>query len=238
MAVTTSSPAPYAPPSAISDLIDRYRNRGLTTPFTKEVLGRAGVSDSLIPRTIQALQGLELIDAEGQPTETFESLRRAPEPDFKNQLTAWITAVYADVLSFVNPNDSETAIRDAFRAYNPVGQQPRMVALFIGLCRLAGMRTDEGAKESRPRPSARKPMPTPATPGRARQGRTEPAQQEASHVGLPAPISGLLRELPASREWTQWERDKFVKTFSAVLDFCYTVVASTRKSGEKEDDDD
>ena len=102
MAVTAKSAAPYAPASAITDLIDRYRNRGLGKPLNAEVhQARAGVSDSLIPRTLQALQTLDLIDEAGNPTETLESLRRAAEPDFKNQMGAWISRAYEDMLLYV-----------------------------------------------------------------------------------------------------------------------------------------
>ena len=61
MPVTANSPAPYAPTSAILGLIERHRNKGFTR-LDAEVLGRSGVSDSLISRTLQALQTLDLID--------------------------------------------------------------------------------------------------------------------------------------------------------------------------------
>ena len=80
MAVTADSSAPYAPASAIIELIDKYRNRGLPSTITGEVLGKAGVSDSLIPRTLQALQTLELINDQGAP-ET--SPQPAPLPKIK-----------------------------------------------------------------------------------------------------------------------------------------------------------
>lgn len=226
MAVTTANPAPYAPPSAILDVIDRFRNRGLQTPFTAEVLTRAGVSDSLVPRTLQALQTLELIGPDGAPTETLEQLRRAKEADLQGQLAAWIQSVYADVLSFVEPGGDETDIRDAFRSYNPVGQQPRMVALFMGLCRAAGLRSSEQTRESRPRPAARKQAA--ASAAGTRRDKAPPPQAKAPHTtmpgGMPPALSGLLNSLPLeSGQWTTAEREKFVRTFEAVLDFCFAI---------------
>lgn len=224
MAVTATNPAPYAPTSAILDFITRYRNKGLSTPFTGEVLARAGVSDSLIPRTLQALIALELMTEDGQPTETLEGLRRAPEPELKARQAAWISAVYADVLSFVNASDDEGAIRDAFRAYNPVGQQPRMVSLFLGLCRASGLRTDDQAA-STPRPAARKA----ASPGTGKAAFTtyRPAVKQgvaALPTGAPAPIAALLTKLPPEQgSWTKAERDKFESAFKAMLDFCFIV---------------
>src|SRR5476649_805149 len=79
MAVTADKPVPYAPTSAILEVMDRYRNRGLQSPIDAEVLGRIGISDSLIPRTLQALRTLDLVDEDGKPSATFEGLHLAPE---------------------------------------------------------------------------------------------------------------------------------------------------------------
>jgi hypothetical protein len=223
MAVSANSPAPYAPASAIIDIIGRYRNKGLTRPFTADVLGRAGVSDSLIPRTLQTLLTLDLIAEDGNPTETLEGLRRAPETEFKPQMVAWLKSVYADVFNFAEPTDDETTIRDAFRSYNPVGQQPRMVALFIGLCRAAGLRPDDSVKESRPRINARKAS-EPSQLQASRRSANAPIRQSTGVAGLPAPLAGLLQSLPADRKWTKDERDKFVQTFQTVLDYCVAIV--------------
>ena len=107
---------------------------------------RAGVSQSLVPRTVQALQMLDLIDADGRPTQTFESIRVASEPDYKQRLVEWLDGVYADVIEFVDPSrDDETKIRDAFRLYQPHGQQPRMVSLFLGLYAAAGKAPERAA---------------------------------------------------------------------------------------------
>jgi hypothetical protein len=235
MAVTNANAGPYAPSSAILDFIDRYRNRGLTAPITSDVLARAGVSDSLIPRTMQALETLELVSNEGKPTETLEALRRAAEPEFKNQLAAWIKAVYADVLSFVDAGDDETAIRDAFRPFNPVGQQPRMVSLFMGLCRAAGMRNDDQSNASA-RPRARKPgISSVGTVMRGGVIVRAKSKERLTPDGIPAPIAGLLTKLPPDQgEWTKAERDKFLTTFGAVLDFCFAVVEKPKKEAGDE----
>ena len=149
MAVTSSEPAPYAPAKAVLELVNRFRNRGLPTPISGEVLGRSGISDSLIPRTLQALKSLDLIDEDGKPTPTFEGLRLAPAADFKTRMSEWLNDAYSDVLRFVDPATAdETSIRDAFRNYRPVGQQDRMVLLFVGLYAAAGI-IAEKAKNTR-----------------------------------------------------------------------------------------
>lgn len=237
MPVTADKPSPYAPPSAILDLIERHRSRGLPSPVNAEVLGRSGISDSLIPRTIQALQTLDLIDDQSKPTQVFEGIRLAPEAEYKKRLEDWLKGAYADVFSFVDPSkDDETQIRDAFRSYQPIGQQGRMVTLFLGLCAAAGL-TPEKALQPRPtsvsRPASSaakrplkilpKPIPKPATP-------------TPLATGLPAALAGLLASLPRDGGgWTQDKREKFVTTFGAVLDFCYPIVESEPAAQDAEE---
>lgn len=155
MSVTADKAAPYAPASAVIDLIQRHRNRGLPSPINAEVLARAGVSESLIPRTLQALIVLDLIDDQGAPSRTLEGIRLAPEAEYKQRLSEWLKSAYADVLKFVDPAmDDETRVRDAFRNYQPIGQQSRMITLFLGLMAAAGMAPEKAAGQRRTRVSA------------------------------------------------------------------------------------
>jgi hypothetical protein len=233
MAVTTDKSAPYAPPSTVIEVIKRYRERGLQTPITKDVLLRAGIAETLTPRVLQAIQTLDLIDEAGNPTETFEDIRKAPQGEYRDRLVQWLNGVYADALNFIDPATSdETAIRDAFRSYEPVGQQPRMVALFMGLYAEAGVGA-ERASAPRATTSARasgskrnirgitKPAP--------RAGLERPASIQPNQTGtLPTPVTGMLARLPA-KSWTKDERSKFLTTFTAVLDFCYPVVEQSEE---------
>lgn len=108
------------------------------------------MAESLIPRTLQALHTLDLIDEQGKPSETLEGIRLAPEAEYKQRLSQWLKGAYADVLAFVDPaSDDEIAIRDAFRNYQPVGQQPRMVTLFLGLAAAAGMAAEKHEGQSK-----------------------------------------------------------------------------------------
>src|SRR4051812_7146316 len=93
MAVTQADPAPYAPASAVLEIISRRRHRSLPTPINADVLARASVSPSLIPRTLQALQTLDLIDGDGQPTLIFEAIRTSPEADYPKRLEEWLKAL-------------------------------------------------------------------------------------------------------------------------------------------------
>jgi Family of unknown function (DUF5343) len=240
MPVTADKPAPYATAGAILDLINRYRSRGLPSPIDSEVLGRVGIAQTLIARTLQSLHTLDLIDAKtGMPTPTFEALRLAPEADFKKQLEGWLKGAYADVFSFVDPSkDGEARIRDAFRTYQPVGQQERMVLLFQGLCAAAGLFPD---KPQQPRTTSARPLvirPRPAATVQAVRGLKKPASYGSGVVqpSIPPALAGLLASLPTNGDgWAKETRDKFMTTFGTVLDFCIPIVkvppATSKESG-------
>lgn len=240
MPITLDKPAPYASPQSIIEILERHRNRGLPSPVTAEVLGRAGIPDSLIPRTLQALQTLDLIDEVGNVTDTFEKIRLAPEAEYRDRLLEWLNAAYADVLTYVDPaNDDETKIRDAFRSYKPTGQQSRMVTLFVRLYAAAGVRAPKPipVKAAVPRIRASTSTKMPRAIQRVSASYVPPRQAPRVDAsgGLPAPIVGLLASLPAEGSgWTQERRDKFLATFQAVLDFCFPI-ESTALVALKED---
>ena len=238
MPVTQDRPAPYGPPKVIIDLVQRHRNKGLPSPIDQDVLARAGVPDSLIPRTLQSLRILDLITEDGSASEALERIRLAPEAEYQQRLTEWLNAAYADALAFVDPaKDDETAIRDAFRKYVPTGQQSRMVTLFIGLFIAAGVMPERSASAPprklvsagaalRPRPvRTHAPALTRVSAG---VGSTKRQPPEGN---FPPAMSGLLASLPSNGSgWTKESRDKFMATFPVILDFCYPI--ETERSEE------
>jgi hypothetical protein len=243
MPVTADRPGPYAPPTAIIEVVERNRTKGIPNPITSEVLERAGVSPSLIPRTLQALQTLDLINDNGSHTDVLEGLRRAPEGEYKQRLVQWLDAAYADARQFVDPA-TDGDVRDAFRHYNPFGQQPRMVTLFLGLYEYAGVIEKKAAAARTPATSPRKQplarstvIRTPVKP-KDQIERNDPIVHRVGN--LPSALSGLLADLPTLADgWTRAERDRFVATFNAVLDFCYPAdVAPKRDNKSFEEDAD
>lgn len=237
MAVTSDKPAPYAPPSVIVDLLGRYRSRGLPSPISAEVLGRAGVAESLIQRTLQALQTLDLINENGEPTATLEGIRRAPEGEYKLRLAEWLNGAYADVIRYVDPaKDDEVAVRDAFRNYIPVGQQPRMVSLFLQLYAAAGVGPEKSA-QPRPQRNVQQRPRAVIKSGVAKPGVRKPALKDTNSE-LPPALAGLLSSLPQEGHgWTKVSRDKFVTTFGTVLDFCFPIITEAEVEDQGVADD-
>jgi hypothetical protein len=188
--VTMEKSAPYATTTAILELIDRHRNKGLPSPVNADVLARSGISESLIPRTLQALQALDLIDEQGNRTPTLEGLRLAPEAEFRSVLSDWLRSAYADVLQFLDPSTAkESDFRDAFRKYNPIGQQPRMITLFQGLMTAAGMMTagDRDAQPRRTRPSGSQGSRSSSSQGSSKGGGSASKKDEPDPPPPPPP---------------------------------------------------
>lgn len=233
MAVRADGPVPYAPRAAVLGIIDRYRDRGLQSPFTQDVLLRAGVSESLVPRTLQALKLLDLVDGEGVPTVHMEGLRRASTEEFPERLGDVLRASYADVFAYVDPaEDSIERISDAFRSYTPSGMRDRAVSLFIGLCERAGIRPEAARREPVPKSrSARSAAPARRTAnGSTSTSRPAQSKRETFHSpdDLPPALLGLLRQLP--KAWTKLDRDRFITAFEATLDYCVPQVPDQEKS--------
>ena len=228
MPVTQDKPGPYATTSAITDIIARYRNRGLPFPVNADVLARAGISDSLIPRTLQSLKTLDLINEIGNPTETLEGIRLAPEAEYKKRLEDWLKGTYAGIFAFVDPTkDGSVRIRDAFRGYNPVSQQDRMVALFEGLCTEAGLLSEKSATKTSASMRGAGSM-----TANARVIKAAPKRDAVkASSGLPPALAGLMESLPAAADgWTMADRAKFLKVFESVLDFSIPITKEKKET--------
>jgi hypothetical protein len=222
----------------ILSVIERHRNRGLPSPVDADVLERASVSPSLIPRTIQALQTLDLITDQGHPTEVLEGIRLAPEAEYKQRLADWLADAYADALAFVDPaTATETDVRDAFRKYVPTGQQGRMVSLFIGLFTAAG-KMPERARQPTPRKvvngSPSKSRTIYKTPSNSRQREQQrPSTNARSDFGLPPALAGMVASLAAEApEWPAERRDQFVAALRSLIDFCFPIGATGAAAAE------
>lgn len=148
MAVEHKGKAPYAPAGAVIAVIDGFRETGFGgQAIDGTVLEKVGVSESLVPRTLQALRLLDLIDDDNDPTHQFEALRLATSDEFKPKLAEWLESTYSTVFGFCNPaTASAEKVEDAFRGNTPSGQRARMAALFLGLAEYAGILEEAPSK--------------------------------------------------------------------------------------------
>ncbi|MEY2568520.1 MAG: hypothetical protein QOE35_3049 [Actinomycetota bacterium] len=226
MPLQPDGPAPYAPAATVIGVIEGYRDRGFATPFTADVLIRAGVTVTLAPRTLQSLKQLDLLDPDGTPTEQFELLRRARgEEEFKERVQAWLRSVYSEILQYADPaTDPPTRVAEAFRGYQPAGQRNRMVTLMWGLFEYAGIAAPPKERPTSPvrkaSPRAVKAAAKATAKGRSYGGGyAQAASAQADNDGLPAGLVGLLRQIPRKGGWTRDTRDNFLRAFTAVLDF-------------------
>ncbi|MBO6900390.1 MAG: DUF5343 domain-containing protein [Rhizobiaceae bacterium] len=241
MPVTADAPAPYAPTAAILAIINHHRNKGFSGAIDADVLARIGVSDSLMSRTLYALQVLDLIGEDGKPTEVFEGIRLAPEAEYQQRLQNWLQAAYADALQYVDPaQDDDTRIRDAFRSYKPLGQQARMVTLFTGLFAAAGVRPEREKQSPRRQSTSSGARQAPRRQSNVRTPSPPPLKRESSPPysnNLPPPLAGLLASLPSEKAgWTAEKRNQFVATFGAVLDFCIPIRENAEQEPEEENE--
>jgi hypothetical protein len=207
------------------------------------------VSDSLVPRTLQTFKILDLIGDDGRHTELLENFRRAPQADYQPMMAEWLKAAYEHALDVIDPATAdETAIRDAFRHYNPISMQPRMITLFTSLFEAAGVRDAE-----RPRPPPRKVnsgagtsssrvvvRPTSRNTIARPPAERQPPPPPPAINGLHPALAGLLSSLPsAERGWTKADRDRFMEAFGVVLDFAHPpgVVQIQTNTAEADDAD-
>jgi len=250
MAIKSDGPAPYAPTQTVMEIVQGFRKRDFPTPITVDVLTRAGVTDSLAPRTLQALKLLDLVNSDGMPTEQFVDLAKAPESEFPERFAAILRSAYQEVFQFVEPREDDMAkVRDAFRVYSPRGQQGRMVTLFLGLCEVAGLvearpqRAHSQRKATGPNGGQRAPRTNPFTKGKGQREKNTPdppPDRTVEHFQPSPPpatgqhpfIRGLIQELPpAGAEWSEAKRQKWADAALAAFYVIYELPPDERGGG-------
>jgi hypothetical protein len=216
--------APYAPYKSVQSVITRYRERGLPDPLTSAELERIGVPGSMSARTIQALRFLGLIDEAGNRLEPFERLKRSTTQEYPDLLAEIVRAAYLPVFQIVDPaQDSDTALSDAFRRFEPSAQRDKMIGLFRGLAEEAGIIP----RTPRQRGGGRKPDIQPRS-----KAATPNVVKEAPPAATPAGddgqidyrlVSAVIQQLPRERRWTKAKRDRWIQALTAAVDLLFEV---------------
>lgn len=160
--------APYAPTENVLRVLNKARSGGLRGAIDVPYLTQLGIEQSMAPRSVRALRFLGFIQEDGNLTSLMEQYVRASDEEAQTLLRGAIEGAYALVLRAVDPeSDTRAKIFNAFRMMKPQGQWDRMVTLFLGLCRAAGM----DVKEAPPARSGRLDSPREARNVRAREVR-------------------------------------------------------------------
>jgi hypothetical protein len=222
---------PYAPAGPVMGLIRRMREGRLPDNVTVKGLEQLGISVGNADRIHKGLRFLGLLEETGKVTPTFDRLGKVSTDEYPAALQEIIQAAYAPVLRIVNPaEDTDVAIFDAFRLYEPSGQRQKMVGLFMALCREAGLvaggpittRARASAPRTTPRSAVRPSPPPPGATAPLRETDPQETDVEVKRADYRLLVS-LIQQLPETGTWSQGKRDKWVQAMTANVDLLVTV---------------
>jgi len=139
---------PYAATANVMAIIERTRTRNLPDAIDDDLFRIAGIGPAVFGRVRQALQFLNLVRQDNTPTDLLRALSKAPEQEYRQLLESAIRDAYAADFEDIDPaQDSQLQIFERFRRYEPRSQTNRMVMLFLGMCREAGISVKDAPRE-------------------------------------------------------------------------------------------
>ena len=201
--VTEARYRPYASPANVIDLLHRFRTRNLPEVIDTDYIRAAGVSEGAVARALMALRFLRLVADSDEPTDELRSLARSTDEEYRDLLAGVVRGAYRDVFDVVDPaQDTQDAVINAFRRFEPASQHYRMAVLFLGLCREAGIAVMD---ETRHRQSRSAGAARSATRASSRRASTTGAQASTPRIQVPAETAvaqgsavlwGYFRRLP------------------------------------------
>ena len=246
---------PYAPYSSVLTIIRHVRERNLKEPVTSQLITTIGVSEGNAARTISALRFLKLLDEEGYISPSFRSIENATDEQYPEMLSETLHEAYDHVFTTLDPaTASDQQFKNAFLYYQPKTQRLRMIMLFKGLAREAGI-ISGGAPEvvHRPHVVHSKSSKSSAASNGAKKQKDSGFQSElyqastqlASHSESTISITstqeyvimyGVLNKLPfATKVWTRAERDKWLKAVTANVEMLFELEDPITGVGMEED---
>jgi hypothetical protein len=184
---------PYAATSNVLAVLHRARTRNLPEVIDDDFFRLVGVPDVVFGRVRQALRFIGAILEDGRPADVFRSLAAASDEEFRTLLAGMIRDAYRDDFGRIDPSqDTQAQITNAFRRYRPRSQTSRMVMLFLGLCREAGIPLLDAPRERSMQNGQARPKTIASLPAR-KKDRSLPGRPEKPSTA-PAPTSapGIL----------------------------------------------
>ena len=221
-AVTNRS---YPPPSNVTAILGRLRNRNLPEVVDADYLRDANIPEGTNSRRLFALRFLGLIRGAGEPSPALRSIATATDEEYMSTLAEVIREGYTEVFVSIDPSqDTQATIVNFFRRYTPASQRDRMVIFFLGMCREAGIPTLDVPRQ---RSSG-------ASPGvKQQRGANLPIKErrprQNSGTGSPPPrvtvapaLDGLMQTLPpAGTTFPQHRREQWIDMVRTTLAFLY-----------------
>jgi hypothetical protein len=139
---------PYAAAANVLAVLDRARRVNLPERVNSDWLEILGIPEVSRGRVLEALRFLRFITDDGRPTDLLRSYAGAPDDEVRELLAAAIRDAYADDFGRIDPaTDTQPRVIAAFRRYQPRSQTNRMVMLFLGLARSAGIAVQDAPRE-------------------------------------------------------------------------------------------
>ena len=213
---------PYPPPSNVTAILSRLRNRNLPEVVDAEYLRDAGIPDGTNARTLFGLRFLGLISEANEPSSALRSIATSTDEEYMSTMAELIRCAYTEVFVSIDPSqDSQANIVNFFRRYTPASQRERMVTFFLGMCREAGIDTLDVPRQrtSNASQSQGKVAKTAKTGG-ARSARVrEPNIQSSPTPALDALIKSLP---PVGQPFPTLRRQQWLDMVQATLAYLYT----------------
>jgi hypothetical protein len=178
---------------------------------------------------LHAFRSLELIHSDGSPAEEMVALGKAYLADLKDNepLRRVLRRAYPTVFELDLTRATASQLSERLKEFGLNGDTIRKgAAFFLAAAEDAGIEYSKhlkvkrapGARRAIPKPTNDRPSPKDA--GTAFETGRSPG---AVAPAYPPALVGILGLLPAKGSWDQATRDRFVATFTGVLDLCYSI---------------